>query len=102
MIQFCAFCHRGAVHVVEKEINRIPAILREISSGQMKDMRRQVLYYYYYYYYIRYYYYCNNLQRLNFTLGCIFFIVFSKHFIRCLQREFVESFFSVSSLSLYF
>lgn len=32
---------RGAVHVVEKEINRIPAILREISSSQIKDMRRQ-------------------------------------------------------------
>ena len=43
MIQFCAFCHRGAVHVVEKEINHIPAILREISSSQIQDMRRQVL-----------------------------------------------------------
>ncbi|XP_022798901.1 exostosin-2-like [Stylophora pistillata] len=32
---------RGAVHVVEKEINRIPAILREISSSQIEDMRRQ-------------------------------------------------------------
>lgn len=35
--------YRGAVHVVENEIKRIPAILKEIPASQITDMRRQVL-----------------------------------------------------------
>jgi len=35
--------YRAAVLVVESEIKRIPAILKEIPKSQIADMRRQVL-----------------------------------------------------------
>jgi len=35
--------YRAAVLVVESEIKRIPAILKEVPKSQIADMRRQVL-----------------------------------------------------------